>query len=202
MPTLRSSRIAPLGLIIGIGLSIIVYLTQPNIIQTIVYTTYNPLVDPLQLYELAWVMATVDLLLNFSFQFSLILWLGVTIVLALLLRNLNITISTLATAMLLPAGTWLIFSIKYIFLPGFSLGFLVSFIVWQIIIPLGLTLGFATLITLPFMLYKRQNPPITKAPASIQFTCIKCDAVYRSQPLICVQCGEEGSIFEKQRTKS
>ncbi len=202
MPNLRSSRIAPIGLLIGVGLAVTIFLTQPYIIQTLVSTTYNPLVDPLQLYELAWIMATVDLLLNFSFQYSLILWLSTTIIVALLLRNLNITISTLSAAILLPAGTWLLFTIKYLYLPGFSIGFLLSFIIWQTLVPLSITLGLAMLITLPFMLYRRQKPPITKAPTTIQSACTKCGAVYRSQPLICVQCGEEGTVIEKQQAKS
>ncbi|MHA2426978.1 MAG: hypothetical protein ACXADB_03000 [Candidatus Hermodarchaeia archaeon] len=198
MPNLRSSRIAPLGLFIGIGLALLVYLTQPSIIQSMVYTTYNPLISPLQLYELAWILATVELLLNFSFPFSLIFWLIVAIVVALLIRDLNVTISTLIAAILLPAGTWLLFIIKYLYLPGFSINFVLTFLFWQTLLPLGITLGLAVLITLPFSLYRRQKPITKQAPTKIQSTCSKCGTTYHSQPLICVQCGEENTIIENQ----
>lgn len=202
MPNLRSSRVAPLGLLIGIGLAILVYLTQPLIVQSIVYTTYHSLINPLQLYELAWILATVELLLNLSFPLSLILWLTVAIVVALLFRDLNITISTLIAAILLPAGTWLLFIIKYLYLPGFSVDIILTFLLWRTFLPLGLTLSLAALITFPFTLYRRQQPVVKQVPTSIQSICSKCGAVYHSHPLICVQCGEEGRIIEKQSTKS
>jgi hypothetical protein len=202
MPNIRSTRIAPFGLLIGIGLAGILYFTHTLTIQTQVYSIYLSFIDPLQLYELAWIMATVDLLLNFAFPFSLVIWLSVAVITALLLRNLNVTISTLSAAVLLPAGTWLLFMIKYLYLPGFSIVFLISFFFWQILIPLGLILGLAVLITLPFTLHKRQQLPSLKAPSTIQSTCNNCGAIYRSQPLICVQCGEEGTILVKQRDGS
>ncbi len=197
MPSLRSSRIAPLGLLMGIGTAILIYLTQGHVLQNLVYSTYLPLIDPLQLYELAWVMATIDLLLNVFFQFSLFLWLILTILIALTIRNLNITISTLSAAILLPAGTWLLFAIKYIYLPGFSLGLLVNFLIWQTFVPLGIVLGLATLITLPFTIQRHQQPTPLKAPTRIESICSKCGAMYRSVPLICVQCQGENTIVEK-----
>lgn len=202
MPSLRSSRIAPLGLLISIGAAIITYLTQGHILQPLVYTTYLPLVDPLLLYELAWVMATIDLLLNVFFQFSLILWLLITIIVALAIRKLNITLSTLTVTILLPAGTWFLFAIKYLFLPGFSIGLLLHFLIWQTLFPLSIMLGLATLITLPFSIHHRQQPTLTKAPAHTESTCSKCGATYRSQPLICIQCGEENTIIEKNQDES
>ena len=202
MPNLRSSKVVPLGFFIGIGLATLVYLTQPTIIQPMVYTTYVSLINPLQLYELAWVLATVELLLNFSYPLSLIVWLIVAVVLALLIRDFNVTISTLIAAILLPAGTWLLFIIKYLYLPGFSIGFVLTFLLWQTLLPLGITLGLAVLITLPFSLYRRQKPLTRHAPTIIQSTCSKCSATYRSQPLICVHCGEEDTIIKNQMNKS
>ncbi|MFX1576610.1 MAG: hypothetical protein ACFFCF_05515 [Promethearchaeota archaeon] len=198
MPQVRNSRIASLGIPIGIGIAVILYITQPYLIQPIVYTTYITLIDPLQLYELAWIMATIDLLLNFSFQFSFLLWIAVTIIIALFLRKLHITLSTLSAAILLPAGTWLLFTIKYLYLPGFSIGFLLSFLIWQTLLPLGITLGLATLITLPFIIYQRQKSSLITAPISVKSTCTKCGAVYRSKPQICIQCGEEGTLIDSQ----
>jgi uncharacterized OB-fold protein len=63
-------------------------------------------------------------------------------------------------------------------------------------------LGLAAIITLPFTLYRRQKPHSKQIPTTIQSTCSKCGTTYRSQPLICVQCGEEGAIIEKQTVES
>ena len=202
MPNQRSSKIAPIGLLIGLGLAILIFLTQQSLVYTLVYTTYLPLINPLQLYELAWIMGTIDLLLNLSFLPSLLLWLGTAIVVALVLRNLNIALSTLSAAILLPAGTWLLFIFKYSYLPGFSIGFLLTFLIWQTFIPLGITLGLAALFTLPFMFYRRQKPLATKIPTKILSTCSNCGAVYRSRPIICVQCGKEGTIIAKHEPES
>ena len=198
MPNLRSSKAVPLGFFIGIGLAILVYLTQPSIIQPVVYTTYVSFINPLQLYELAWMLATVELLLNFSYPLSVISWLMVATALALLFRDFNVTISTLFAAILLPAGTWLLFIIKYLYLPGFSISFVLTFLLWQTLLPLGITLSPAVLITLPFSLYRRQKPLTKQAPIAIQSTCSKCGSTYRSQPLICVQCGGESTIVENR----
>ena len=202
MPNLRSSKAIPLGFSIGIGLAILVYLTQPSIIQLMVYTTYSSFINPLQLYELAWMLASIELLLNFSHPLSMIYWLIVAFTLSLFIRDLNGTITTLLTALLLPAGTWLLFIIKYLYLPGFSIGFVLTFLLWQTLLPLGITLGLAILVTLPFSLYRRQKPLTSHAPITIQSTCSKCGATYRSQPLICVHCGEEDTITKNQTYKS
>jgi hypothetical protein len=194
MPTLRSSKFASLGLLLGIGLAIVVYFFQSYNVQMLVYSRYNFLINPLQLYELAWIMATIDLLLNFSFQFSLLLWLSLAILVALCFRRLALTVSTLIVAMLLPAGTWLLFAIKYFYLPPFFPLFLLSFLFWQILVPLGITLGLSALVTLPFTFYRKQKPSIPKMPSTIQSICSNCGAVYRSQPLICVHCGSEGTM--------
>ncbi len=202
MPNLRSSKIVPLGLLIGVGFAVLIYFSQQLMLFPLVYTTYLPLIDSLQLYELAWIMATIDLLLNMSFQLSLFLWLGIAIIIALTLRNLNITLSTLSAAILLPAGTWLLFAFKYLYLSGFSISFLLSFLIWQTLFPLGITLGLATLVTLPFIVYRRQKPPPSEAPTTVQSTCTNCGTVYQSQPLICVQCGKEGTITTKLENES
>jgi hypothetical protein len=202
MPNLRSSKVAPLGLFIGVGLAILFYITQPSLLQSMVNTTYNPLINPLQLYELAWMLATIELLLNFSYPLSLFSWLIVAITIAFLIRDLSVTISTLMAAILLPAGTWLLFVIKYLYLPEFSINFLLTFLVWQTLLPFGVILGLAVLITLPFSFYRRQKPLSKQAPTMIQSMCSKCGTTYRSQPLICVQCGEEGTITENQTPES
>ncbi len=194
MPHPKRSIIVPLGLLISVVLASIVYFTQWPVIYSLVYTTYSELINPLQLYELAWILGTIDYLLNFSIPYSLILWISVTILIALINRNLNATLTILTVAILLLGGTWLLFSIKYAFVAGFSIYFLFAFFSWQIMFPLVIILGLATLVSLPFWFMQRQRPAASPAPTVLDFECIHCGAKYRSKPLICVHCGKEGSI--------
>jgi len=194
MPNTKRSIIVPIGLLISVVLAIIVFFTQWPVLYSLVYTTYFGFTNPLQLYELAWILATIDYLLNFSILYSLLLWAGITILIALIIRNLNATLTVLTVAMLLLDGTWLLFSIKYATVAGFSISFLFTFIFWQIMIPLAIILGLATIISLPFWLLQRQRPTATSAPTTLDFECTHCNAKYRSKPLICVHCGKEGSI--------
>ncbi len=194
MPNLRSAKAAPIGLLVGSALALIIYFTQSNAIQPIVYFTYIGLIEGHQLYELAWIMATIDFLLNFTLIFSLILWFGITIVISLIFRNMSATLSILTVAILLPAGTWLLFAIKYLYLPGFSLALLISFFLWQTLMPLGIILGFAALLSLPFILLHRKQLHQEKVPTAIRFACSMCGAEYWSKPVICVECGEEDTI--------
>lgn len=194
MPNPKRSIIIPLGLLISVVLAVIVYFTQWAILDSLVYTTYFGFTNPLQLYELAWILATIDHLLNFSILNSLLLWVGITILIALVIRNLNATLTILTVAMLLLDGTWLLFSIKYASVVGFSISFLFTFFLWQIIIPLAIILSLATVVSLPFWLLQRQRPTATSAPTTLDFECTHCNAKYRSKPLICVHCSKEGSI--------
>ncbi|MDO8123965.1 MAG: hypothetical protein Q6364_06265 [Candidatus Hermodarchaeota archaeon] len=194
MPNPKRSIIVPLGLLISVVLAVIVYFTQWPVLYSLVYNTYAGFTNPLQLYELAWILATIDYLLNFSILYSLLLWVGITILIALIIRNLNATLTVLTVAMLLLGGTWLLFSIKYAFVAGFSISFLFTFFFWQIVIPLAIILGLATIVSLPFWLLQRQRPAATSAPTTFDFECTHCNTKYRSKPLICVRCGKEGSI--------
>ncbi|MHA2315129.1 MAG: hypothetical protein ACXACF_07570 [Candidatus Hermodarchaeia archaeon] len=124
MPNPKRSTIILLGLLISVALAIIVYFTQWQVLYSLVYTTYFGFTNPLQLYELAWILATIDYLLNFSILNSLLLWIAVTIIVALLIRNVNATLTTLTVAILLLSGIWLLFSIKYAFVVDFSISFL------------------------------------------------------------------------------
>lgn len=194
MPNPKRSTIILLGLLISVALAIIVYFTQWQVLYSLVYTTYFGFTNPLQLYELAWILATIDYLLNFSILNSLLLWIAVTIIVALLIRNVNATLTTLTVAILLLSGIWLLFSIKYAFVVDFSISFLFAFFAWQIMIPLGIILGLATIVTLPFWLLQRQRPTASIAPTTLDFQCSHCSAKYRSKPLICVHCGKKGVI--------
>lgn len=196
MPNLKSSTLVPLGLLSGVFLSSVLYFSQPYLIQTIVYTTYIGLINGLQLYELAWILGTIDYLLSFSFMYPLGLWLGFTVIIALLVRKMNASLIIIGTAILLLGGTWLLFTIKYAPEVGFTPGEFFAFILWKILIPLGITLGLAALISLPFSLLQRHQPTTIEAPNILSFVCSNCSAEYRSQPLICVKCGKEGTIEE------
>ncbi|MFX1341914.1 MAG: hypothetical protein ACFFAL_04380 [Promethearchaeota archaeon] len=197
MPNPKRSIIVPLGLLISIVLAVIVYSTQWAVLYSLVYTTYSGFTNPLQLYELAWILATIDYLLNFSILNSLLLWVGVTVLIAFVIRNINATLTILTIAILLLGGIWLLFSIKYAFAAGFSISFLFAFFSWQILIPLLIILGLATIFSLPFWLLQRQRPVASTAPTALDFECTHCSAKYRSKPLICVHCGGEGSIEAK-----
>ncbi|MFX0079305.1 MAG: hypothetical protein ACFE8O_08705 [Candidatus Hermodarchaeota archaeon] len=194
MPNPRRSIIVPLGLLISVVLAVIVYFTQWPALYSLVNTTYSGFTNPLQLYELAWILATIDYLLNFSILNSLLLWVGITVPIALIIRNINATLTILAIAILLLGGTWLLFSIKYAFVVGFSISYLFAFFSWQIMIPLVIILGLATIVSLPFWIFQRQRPITSTAPMALDFECSHCSAKYRSKPLICVHCGSEGSI--------
>lgn len=194
MPNPKRSIIVLFGLLISVVLAVVVYFTQWPVLYSIVYSTYSGFTNPLELYELAWILATIDYLLNFSILYSLLLWIGVTILIALIIRNLNATLTILTVAMLLLGGTWLLFSIKYALVAGFSISFLIAFFSWQIMIPLAIILGLATTVSIPFWLFQRQRPAASSAPTALDFECSHCSAKYRSKPFICVHCGKEGFI--------
>ena len=196
MPKPRSSYTASFGLFIGVTLSILVFFLQSALIQTLVYTTYAGLIDVFQLYELAWILATIDYLLNFTFIIPLSLWIALSIVIALLIRNMTATLTIISIGILLPGCIWLLFTIKYAIIAGFTISFIFSFVLWQIVVPLTITLSIASLISLPFWALQRRKPDATTAPATMSFVCSQCGTEYSSKPLICVQCGEEGTIEE------
>ncbi len=196
MPKPRSSYTVSFGLLSSVTLSVFIFLIQPALIQTLVYTTYTGLIDAFQLYELAWILATIDYLLNFSFIVPLSLWITMSIIVALLIRNMITTLSIVSIAVLLPGCIWLLFTIKYALVAGFTIGFIFSFFLWQIVVPLIITLGIASIVSLPFWALRRRQPDVTVAPVTMNFVCSQCGNQYRSKPLICVQCGKEGTIEE------
>lgn len=197
MPTLRSPALVSIGLLIGLSLSALIYLFHQPFIQPLVYTTYVGLINSLQLYELAWILATIDYLLNITLLSCFFLWFVVTVIVSLLVRKTHATLTILSAAILLPAGTWLLFAIKYAPVAGFPSTFLLLFLFWQVLFPIAFVLGLASLLSLPFYLMQRQQPPIAEAPKILTCVCRNCGATYRSQPLICVQCGQQGTIEMK-----
>ncbi len=197
MPTLRGPALVSIGLLIGTSLSALIYFFHQPLIQPLVYTTYVGLINSFQLYELAWIMATIDRLLNITLLSSFFLWLAVTVIVALLVRKTHAILTILSAAILLPAGTWLLFAIKYAPIAGFPLTFLLLFLLWEVLFPIAFVLGVASLLSLPFYIMQRQHPAITEVPKILTCVCRNCGATYRSQPLICVQCGQRGTIEVK-----
>jgi hypothetical protein len=62
------------------------------------------------------------------------------------------------------------------------------------LVPLGITLTLAVILSLPFWLIQSRRPVASLAPTALEFQCTHCGAEYRSRPLICVHCGKENTI--------
>ena len=196
MPRLRSATTATIGLLTGIISSVLIFFTQFPALQSMVYTTYLGLIASFQLYELAWILATLDFLLNFSNPFVLLLWVITTFFLVLMIRKINAAITAVVIAVLLPGGIWLLFAIKYATVLGFSPVHLLSFFLWQLSLPLALVSLVAALTALPFWVLQRGSQTKDELTKPLVFLCSNCGATYRSKPLICVECGKEGVIRE------
>ncbi|MFX1243648.1 MAG: hypothetical protein ACFE8F_01730 [Promethearchaeota archaeon] len=198
MPQLRSFTTTSIGLLAGITASVLVYLTHFKILYSMVYSTYFGLINSLQFYEVAWILATFDFLLNLMNPFSFFLWVLMAFLFALILRNMNATLTVLAIAVLLPAGTWLLFAVKYAVFLGFTPPLLFALFLCRLLFPLALVTTLASLTTLPFWMIQRRQGASVETSRVVQFACSSCGAKYRSKPLICVECGREGVIYADQ----
>jgi hypothetical protein len=196
MPGLRSATTTTIGLLTGIITSVLIFVTQFSILHSMVYTTYVGLITTFQLYELAWILATLDYLLNFSNPISLLLWVLTAIVLALAIRQVNAALTAIMIAVLLPGGIWLLFTVKYATLIGFAPLHLLSFFLWQLILPLVSVSIISGLTALPFWAIQRGSKTGEETQRILQFACSGCGALYRSKPVICVECGKEGLVRE------
>lgn len=197
MPNKWRSAAAPLGLLLGFSISIITYLSQMTFIYPRVFTTYFSLIDPYQLHEVAWLLGTLDYLLDLSLFFSLVVWIIVAIFSAVFSRHLSTALKMAAVTVLLPSGAWCLFAIKYAVLGGFSIPFLFSFLTFRILFTLCLSSVLAGFFSIPAWVNVRRRQRVKEAPIAISFKCSNCDTEYESKPLICVQCGKEGTIHEK-----
>ena len=196
MPRLRSATTTTIGLLTGIIASILVFITQFSALQSMVYSTYLGLIASYQLYELAWILATLDFLLNFSNPFSLLLWGILAIVIALMIRKVNTTLTAVVIAVLFPGGVWLLFATKYATILGFSFAYFLGFVLWQLLLPIAVLALVAGVMLFPFWVLQRGSKATGEPIMTTKFVCSGCGVTYRSKPVICVECGEEGLIRE------
>ncbi len=200
MPNLRSRIAVPSGILIALTISLIIYYLDLPTVHSIVFTSYAGFIDPNQLYEVAWLLATIDNLLNLANPLSLIIWCTIIIGTSLAIHNMNSSLKLIGTAIIFPGATWLLFTFKYAAQAGMSLLTIECFFLWRLIIPLVLGLSATGLISIPFWISSHRKPTVTETPIAIQFICQECGAQYRSNPTVCVQCGSEGRIRNTKET--
>ena len=188
MPEVRNHTAAPLGVLLALVMSIVIYWLDMPALLSIVTTTYMEVA--MVSFEAAWLLATLDHLLNLNAPLPRLLWIVAIILLAFTLRHPASSSKAVAAFLLTPAITWMIFAYKYAALP--LLGF--PFLIWRILLPLILGLAITGILSLPFWLLTSRRTQIGEKPKSIRFTCQSCGAEYRSNPLICVKCGARGTI--------
>jgi hypothetical protein len=196
MPHLRSATTTTIGLLTGFVTSVLVFFTHFSALQSMVYSTYLGLITTFQFYELAWILATLEFLLNFSNPFTLLLWVIAAIVLALIIRKVTTALSAVIIAVLFPGGIWFLFGIKYAAVLGFSSVYLLSFLLWQLLLPLTVVSLVASMTAFPFWVLTRGSITQDELTKTVKFACSNCDAIYRSKPVICVECGKEGLVRE------
>lgn len=194
MPNLPSAAAACIGLGAALAMGTFTFLFQTASVQALVYTTYAGLLTPgVQRFEVAWLLATIDWLLDLSVTWSLLLWICFAVVVGLSVRQPAGVFKAVSAGVLLPAGTWLLFAYKYVAVSGLGAVF-PPFLFWR----LFMTLCFAWLITgllvLPFWLKGRKASESTKAATAVRFVCQQCGAEYDSNPVVCVRCGAEGTV--------
>jgi len=200
MPNLRSRIAVPSGILIAIIISLIIYYLDLSAVNSLVYTTYANFINPNQLFEIAWVLATIDNLLNLTNPLSLILWCTTIIGASLAIHNMNSALKLIGTSLIFPCATWLLFAFKYAAQTGMNPLTIGFFFVWRFMIPLGLSLSATGLISIPFWILNRRKPTIIEKPIAIRYVCQQCGAEYRSNPTVCVHCGSEGKIRNTKET--
>ena len=194
MPNLPSAAAASIGLGAALAMGTFTFLFQTASVQTLVNTTYAGLVAPaVQRFEVAWLLATIDRLLDLSVTYSLILWIGFPVVVTLSVRQPAGVFKALGAGVLLPAGTWLLFAYKYLAVGGLSAVF-PPFLLWRLSATLCFSWIIAGVLVLPFWLRGRRVSELTKAPTAVRFVCQQCGAEYGSNPTVCVRCGAEGTV--------
>jgi hypothetical protein len=197
MPNLPSFAAASIGCGAAVGMSALTYVFQAPWVLSLVYSTYAGLVVPeLLLFEVAWLLATIDRLLDLSVSLSLVLWIALAILVTLSVRDPAGVFKVLGAAVLLLGGTWLLFAYKYAAVSGLGI-LLLPFLVWRLLLTLCLTWVTAGVLVLPFWLKARRVSEAIPTPTAVRFVCQGCGAEYSSNPSVCVRCGAEGAIRKK-----
>jgi hypothetical protein len=176
------------------------YVSQTPSLQTLVYSTYAGLVTPeIQRFEVAWLLATIDRLLDLSTTCSLILWIGLIILVTLSVRHPTSVFKALGATVLLLSGTWLLFAYKYAAVSGLGV-LLLPFSAWRLLLTLCFAWAIAGVLVLPFWLKAREISESIRAPNAVRFVCRECGAEYNSNPAVCSHCGAEGTIRRLDQT--
>jgi hypothetical protein len=196
MPNLPSAVAASVGVAAALAMGTFTFVFENVALKALVYNTYGGLVAPgVQLFEVAWLLATIDQLLDLSVMWSFLLWIVFPVVAALTVRKPAGVFKIVATGVLVPAGTWLLFAYKYIAVGGLAAAFL-PFLMWRLFMTLCLVAVTAAVLVFPFWLRSHLAFKSVKTPRAIRFACQKCGAEYNSNPVVCVRCGAEGAIRE------
>lgn len=194
MTNSKSSVVTPFGILLALVVAAFLFLLQGPVIQGTVYSTYINFIVPHQLYSVAWVLATMDHLLNLTTPFPLLFWGILVFVTSLILRNVKIAIKMMLSTLILPLGTWLLFSIKYAVIIPLSFNFFLSFLWGRLFPSLVFVLVLTALVSLPFWIWARKQREPEVPRKSMAFGCSRCGAEYRSKPLVCIHCGAEYTI--------
>ena len=194
MSDIRRSAPIPLGIVLALVLSFFVFLVDYEVLNTIVYSRYSGLVDPntsTTFFEVAWLLATLERMLDLTALVSLLLW-GIVIISGVLVfRQPSNSVKMTCTAPLLCGGIWLIFAYKYANIVSFTLTHFLLFFLYRFLVTLGLVLFGTLLFCFPFWLVERRRVRPLSIPTGVLYTCEKCGATYRSIPIVCIECGEE-----------
>lgn len=201
MTNIRSSAPIPLGIIVASVLALLVFFLDERALNTLVFSTYSGLVNSSAspaFFEVAWLLATLDRLLDPASLLSLILWLCVIILGVLVFRQPTSSIKMAVTAPLLFGGVWLIFAYKYTSFAAFTLTIFLSFLLYRLLLTLGMIIFVTLLFCAPFWLTKRRHSETVSASDAVLFICKKCGATCRSNPLVCIECGAEGELLKQE----
>ncbi len=200
MSNIRRSAPIPLGVVIASVLALLVFFLDERALNTLVFSTYSGLVDTSAssaFFEVAWLLATLDRLLDLSSLLSLLLWSGVIILGALAFRQPTSSMKMTITAPLLFGGVWLLFAYKYALIAAFNIMFFLSFFLYRFLVTLGVVMFVTLLLCVPFSLAKRRRFEQMRVPDSVLFVCKNCGATSRSNPLVCIECGAEGELLKQ-----
>ncbi len=199
MTDIRSSAPIPMGIAVASVFALLVFTLDNGVLNTLVFSTYYGLVDSstyATFFEVAWLLATFDRLLDLTSLLSILLWLCVILLGVLVFRQPNNSIKMTLTAPLLYGGAWFIFAYKYASVAAFTLPIFLFFLLYRFLITLGV-IAFGTLtLCFPFWLANRRHTDPVRVSEGVQSICKKCGAAYRSNPLVCIECGEEREIPE------
>ncbi len=199
MSDIRSSAPIPLGVAIAFVLALVVYILDQGALNPLVYSTYFGLVDSgnsTKFFEVAWLLATFERLLDLSSILSLLLWLCAVILGIVAFRKPASSFKMTLTSPLLIGGVWLIFTFKYANIAAFPLTIFLFFLLYRLLTTLGVIVLGTLLLCIPLWLVNRRRSEPVAVTEGVLFACKGCGATFRSKPLVCIECGTERETSE------